>query len=65
MLPQVEVPGADRPLQVAGTPVRMTASQGGVWRRAPLVGEDTDSVLADFGFDAAAREALRAGGVVA
>ncbi len=43
MLADVEVPGASRPLTVAGTPVHMSATPGGVRRRAPLTGEDTDA----------------------
>ncbi|UOM34828.1 CaiB/BaiF CoA-transferase family protein [Acuticoccus sp. I52.16.1] len=65
MLPEVEVPGASRPLTVAGTPVHMSRTPGGVRRRAPLTGEDTDRILADFGFDEAERQALQAAGAVA
>jgi formyl-CoA transferase len=50
MLAQVEVPGAGAPLTVAGAPVRMTGTPGGVRRRAPLLGEDTEDVLRGFGF---------------
>ncbi|RAH99831.1 CoA transferase [Acuticoccus sediminis] len=65
MLPEVEVPGAARPLTVAGTPVKMSATPGGVRRRAPLTGEDTDRILADFGVGADERASLKADGVVA
>lgn len=65
MLVDVDVPGANRTLRVAGTPIKMSATPGGVRRRAPLTGEDTERILADFGFDAAAREALRADKIVA
>ncbi|MGY8525346.1 CaiB/BaiF CoA transferase family protein [Paracidovorax citrulli] len=53
MLVEVEQPGAAQPLTVAGTPVRMSATPGGVRRRAPLVGEHTARTLADFGFSPA------------
>ncbi len=46
MLAEVEHPGSSRPVTIASTPIRMTATPGGVSRRAPLVGEDTDEVLA-------------------
>lgn len=49
MLPAVEQPGSATPVQVAGIPVRMTGTPGAVRRRAPLLGEDTDAVLAGFG----------------
>ena len=53
MLVETEQPGAARPLTVAGTPVHMSETQGGVRRRAPLVGEHTVATLAGFGFSAA------------
>ncbi|MCG5258742.1 CoA transferase [Cupriavidus gilardii] len=61
MLVEVEQPGAARPLTVAGTPVRMSATPGTVRRRAPLVGEHTAHTLADFGFTATEIAALAAG----
>lgn len=59
MLVEVEQPGAARPLTVAGTPVRMSATPGAVRRRAPMVGEHTERTLADFGFTATEIAALR------
>lgn len=50
MLVETEQPGARRPLTVAGTPVHMSDTPGGVRRRAPLVGEHTRTTLAAFGF---------------
>jgi crotonobetainyl-CoA:carnitine CoA-transferase CaiB-like acyl-CoA transferase len=64
MLVEVDHPGSSRPVTIASTPVRMTRTQGGVARRAPLAGEHTDEVLAAHGFDAAQIAALRARGVV-
>ncbi|MDB5828012.1 MAG: Formyl-CoA transferase, partial [Variovorax sp.] len=61
MLVETEHPGAARPLTVAGTPVRMSETQGGVRRRAPLVGEHTNTTLAGFGFSDAEIAALHAG----
>jgi crotonobetainyl-CoA:carnitine CoA-transferase CaiB-like acyl-CoA transferase len=40
MIVSVEQPG-DKPIQIAGVPIKMTATPGGVHRRAPLLGEDT------------------------
>lgn len=59
MLVEVEQPGADRPLTVAGTPVHMSATPGGVQSRAPLTGEHTEETLSFFGFSAAEIAALR------
>lgn len=48
MLVEVEQPGDD-PIRVAGVPVKMTATPGGVKRRSPLLGEDTHAILLDAG----------------
>ncbi len=65
MLVDVDQPGAERPLTIANTPLKMSATPGGVRCRAPLVGEHGDAVLGDFGFDPAEIAALRAGGAIA
>lgn len=49
MLVKVEHPGSDRDVTIASTPIRMTATPGGVFHRAPMAGEDTDAILADLG----------------
>lgn len=64
MLAEVEHPGASEPVTVVGTPIRMTRTQGGVTRRAPLAGEDTDAVMRDFGIDPARVSALKEKGVI-
>ena len=63
MLP-VDFPGLPRPAPVADTPVRLSATPGGIWRRAPVLGEHSDEVLGELGYDADAVAALRAAGVV-
>lgn len=40
MLVEVEQPGS-APIRIAGTPIKMTATPGGVHGRAPLIGEHT------------------------
>jgi len=65
MLVEVEQPGAKRRLTIANTPLRMSQTPGGVKRRAPLVGEHTDALLAEFGYDACKRHELRSLGVIA
>lgn len=64
MLAEVEHPGSAKPVTVASTPIRMTVTQGGVWRRAPLAGENTDEVLAALGLDEATLHRLRAAGTI-
>jgi len=65
MLVDVEHPGADRALTIANTPIRMSRTPGGVHCRAPLSGEHTDAILAEFGFTPAEVDALRVAGAVA
>jgi formyl-CoA transferase len=51
MLAPVELPGVPgHPFVVAGSPIKMTETPGGVRRRAPLTGEDSAQVLRDFGY---------------
>jgi len=49
MLPTVEQPGFGN-IQITGTPIRMTKTQGGVSRRAAFLGEDTDKILLYAGY---------------
>lgn len=65
MLVRVEHPGTAEPVTIASTPIRMTETPGGVARRAPLVGEDTDAVLLALGLAAVEIADLRTRGVVA
>ena len=48
MLAEVEQPGIERKVTIANTPIRMTATQGGVRTRSPLLGEHTDEVLSEW-----------------
>jgi crotonobetainyl-CoA:carnitine CoA-transferase CaiB-like acyl-CoA transferase len=48
MLVAVDHPGAERPVVLPDTPLRFTATPGGVYRRAPRLGEHTDEVLAEL-----------------
>ncbi len=65
MLAEVEMPGTSAPLTVANTPLHMAGTPGGVRRRAPLAGENTDAVLTEIGLSEAEIAALRASGAVA
>ncbi len=48
MLVAVEHAGAERPVVFPDTPLRFTATPGGVYRRAPRLGEHTEEVLAEL-----------------
>ncbi len=64
-LADVELPGiTDRKVQVVNTAVKLSETPGGVRVRAPLTGEHTDEVLAEFGYDAAEIRRLRTGNAV-
>jgi crotonobetainyl-CoA:carnitine CoA-transferase CaiB-like acyl-CoA transferase len=58
MLVEIEQPGSS-PIRVAGVPVKMTETPGGVHRRSPLLGEHTTLRLAEAGLTAAEIAALR------
>jgi crotonobetainyl-CoA:carnitine CoA-transferase CaiB-like acyl-CoA transferase len=49
MLVEVEQPGSNPPLTLAGTPIKLTETASGIYRRPPLVGEHTEEVLAEAG----------------
>ena len=60
----VEYPGAAKPVPLADTAVRLSATPGGIRHRAPLLGEHTGAVLAEIGYTTSEIERLRADQVV-
>ncbi len=68
MLAEVEHPGSSKKSVVVGTPIRLSATPGGVHSRAPYLGEHTVAMLRELGYDDAeivsmqARRAVLAGG---
>ena len=63
MIVPLEHPGAMRPTDVAGVPIKFTETPGGVRRRAPLLGEHTSEALREAGLSAAEVAALKEAGV--
>jgi crotonobetainyl-CoA:carnitine CoA-transferase CaiB-like acyl-CoA transferase len=61
MIVELEHPRAGR-TRALGLPVKLSATPGGISRPAPLLGEHTREVLAEFGFSGAEIEALFAAG---
>ena len=57
-------PGLPRPARVPDLPLRFSRSQGGIDRAPPTLGQHTDAVLAELGYDETSRARLRASGVV-
>lgn len=64
MLVELEHPGAAGRMAVAGVPVKMTETPGGVWRRAPLLSEHADELLAGIGIGTSELKSLRERGIV-
>jgi crotonobetainyl-CoA:carnitine CoA-transferase CaiB-like acyl-CoA transferase len=64
MLADVDHPGTDRLVTIAGTPIKLTRTPGGVRRRAPMFGEHTDDVLREAGYADEQIEKLRADEVI-
>jgi crotonobetainyl-CoA:carnitine CoA-transferase CaiB-like acyl-CoA transferase len=63
-LQPTEFPGAPRPAPIAKVPVWLSETPGSIRRRAPLLGEHTDQILAELGYDKTAIAALRDKGVI-
>jgi formyl-CoA transferase len=63
MIAEVEHPTLGR-LRTLGSPIKMSATPPDVGRRAPLLGEHTDEVLAEAGFGESDIAALRRAGAI-
>ena len=58
-LKDVDYPGLPNPAPVARAAVRLSETPGEIASRPPMLGEHTDLVLGELGYDAAAIAALR------
>lgn len=59
-----DYPGTPKPVPLADTAVRLSATPGGIHHRAPVLGEHTVEVLAELGYTASEIAALKQSQVV-
>ena len=56
MLVEVEQPGNNRPITLAGSPIKLTGTPSGIYRRPPNIGEHSREILAEAGIRSATEE---------
>ena len=64
MFKMIDFPGLPRPVPAADLPINFAQLQAGLSGRPPRLGEHTDEVLKDLGFDDAALQQFRDDGVI-
>ncbi|WP_416897147.1 MAG: CoA transferase [Minwuia sp.] len=58
-LQDVDYPNLPKPAPVASAPINLSETPGGIRHRAPTLGEHTDEIMAELGYDAASLADLR------
>lgn len=64
MLQRLEYPGLSKPAPVMQPPVKLSLTPAAIERRAPTLGEHTDSILTSLGYSATEIAALRTARIV-
>ena len=60
----VDYPGLPKPAPVVRAAVRLSETPGEIATRPPMLGEHTDHVLAELGYDTTAIATLRQAGII-
>jgi crotonobetainyl-CoA:carnitine CoA-transferase CaiB-like acyl-CoA transferase len=55
MLVEVEQPGDNRSITLAGSPIKLTGTPSGIYRRPPNIGEHSEEILAEAGISYSSR----------
>ena len=64
LLTNVDFPGLNKPAPVAVTPIRLSKTPPTIRHRAPLLGEHTEAILKELGYDEPAIARFRAERVI-
>jgi crotonobetainyl-CoA:carnitine CoA-transferase CaiB-like acyl-CoA transferase len=64
LLQPLDYPGLPKPAPVGRVPLAMSVTEGAIHHRAPLLGEHTEQILGELGYDAQAVAGLRERGIV-
>ncbi len=64
LLQPLDYPGLPVPAPVGRVPLAMSVTEGAIRHRAPLLGEHTERILGEIGYDAASVAGLRERGIV-
>lgn len=51
MISELNLPGDNPPVHIAGSPIKLTETPTGLYRRPPKLGEHTEEVLREFGIE--------------
>jgi crotonobetainyl-CoA:carnitine CoA-transferase CaiB-like acyl-CoA transferase len=60
----MDYPGLPRPAPIAKAAVWLSETPGSIRRRPPMLGEHTDRIMAELGYEVAAIAELRRGGII-
>jgi crotonobetainyl-CoA:carnitine CoA-transferase CaiB-like acyl-CoA transferase len=63
-LTAVDFPGANKPVPLADTPMRLSGTPGSIRKRAPKLSEHTDEILSELGYSAAEIDGIRGANAV-